>query len=403
MQRRFTAIVSAAMLCTALFQPLAPATNGQAQDKTDRLKVAIVMYPGVELLDFAGPTEVFASAQGKQGPAFEVFTVAESAAPLSSLDVVTITPRFTLANCPKPDIVVVPGGEVPLDSEALIAWVRTCSKDAELMMSVCNGALLYAKAGLLEGLEVTTHRSALQGLALLEPSAKVFTNRRFVDNGHVLTSAGVAAGIDGALHVVERYSGEESAWKTARYMEYDWRPDEIARLHAQPGTLAEGSDGLRLVQSVRSLGLAAAIVDFRKLEKAPTEAQLNSWSYTLMNGGKLGEGVDLLRLCAGVFPSSANAADSLSELLEHKGDAPAAVAAAKDCLARLGKDADAKDERGSLLHNSAASRIARLSGTSAKLLRFVCPPCGRKECDSMSFLEATICPGCRMQLVERKD
>lgn len=399
MQFLLSALVSAALPCAALFQPIIHDDGGASQAADRRLKVAIVLYPGVELLDFAGPTEVFSSASGKQGPAFEVFTVAESAAPLTSLDVVTITPRFTLETCPKPDIVVVPGGNVPTESVKLVTWVRACSKDAKLMMSVCNGALLYAKAGLLEGLEVTSHRSALQSLALLEPSAKVFTNRRFVDNGRVLTSAGVAAGIDGALHVVERYFGAESAWKTARYMEYDWRPDEIARLHAQPGTPAEGSDGLRLVKSVRGLGLAGAMAEYKKLEKPPTEAQLNSWGYTLMRGDKLDEGLDLLRLCAALFPASANAADSLSEALERKGDAPAALASAKDCLARLQADEAATGERGALLRNSANSRVARLSGTPKKQLRFVCPPCG-SDCDTLAFLEAGACPGCHMQLTE---
>jgi putative intracellular protease/amidase len=365
-------------------------------------KVAIVLFPGVELLDFAGPGEVFAAAHGKGGPCFHTFTVAETKDPLKSQGFVTVTPQYALDDCPKPDIVVLPGGDVPTHSVKLREWVQARSKDTELMMSVCNGALVYAAAGLLKGLEATTHHSALQGLAVLEPEAKVFTNRRFVDNGRVLTAAGIAAGIDGALHVVERLCGEDVAWSTARGMEYDWRPDEIARLHAQPGTPVEGIEGLRWVRSIRQLGLKGALAEYATLPKPPTEQKINGWGYSLMRAGHADEAVDVFRFVADAFPASANAMDSLSEALETKKDRAGAEKAAKECLARLEQAKDVPAERRAMIRNASASRIARLSGAPASSFRYECPPCGG-ECDGLGFLEASSCPNCGMPLVERKE
>jgi transcriptional regulator GlxA family with amidase domain len=204
--------------------------------------VAIVVYPGVELLDFSGPGEVFSASMGSAGHDFRVYTVASSAAPVVSQGFVTVTPGYTIADCPEPDIVVVPGGSVPMDDEGLIAWLGERSDSAEILMSVCNGAHLLGAAGLLEGLEVTSHHGALRSLAARNPSATVLSNRRFVDSGHVVTCAGVSAGIDGALQVVTRLHGEGRARAIARYMEYDWRPDEIAAQHAEAGVRVSVKD-----------------------------------------------------------------------------------------------------------------------------------------------------------------
>jgi len=201
-------------------------------------QVALLVYEGVELLDFAGPGEVLSAAHGPTGHAFHVFTVAATAAPVKSQGFVTITPQYTFENCPPADVVIVPGGDVP-DDRAHVDWIHARAAKAELMMSVCNGALLLAEAGLLEGLEVTTHHGSLERLAA-RSKARVLSNRRFVDSDTVLTCAGVSAGIDGALHLVERWLGPESARATARYMEYDWRPEEIARQHATPGVVVGG-------------------------------------------------------------------------------------------------------------------------------------------------------------------
>jgi putative intracellular protease/amidase len=364
------------------------------------LSVAIAIYPGVELLDFAGPGEVFSSAHVDREPAFRVFTVAATHEPLLSQGFVKLTPTYSVADCPETDIVVIPGGDVPSGSSPLGAWVAARAKENEVTLSVCNGALLLGEAGLLKGLEVTTHRSALERLALVEPTAKVFANRRFVDNGRIVTSAGVSAGIDGALQVVSRLCGEDTAWKTARYMEYDWRPDEIAKLHAEPGRTSEPSPAVGWVASVRKLGVDKTLVELRKQEKPPAEAELNRWGYQMINAGRVDDALALLELANAAFPASANAADSLSEVLERKGDAQRALSTAKDSLARLERETAMEPARKKLLHNAAASRVARLTGRGAELA-WKCQDCGG-ACDEVAYLEGGQCPGCPMQLV-RKD
>jgi putative intracellular protease/amidase len=395
-------LLSVSLACLAAGARTAPVSQDAASSSpraSGRRTVAIVVFPGVELLDFAGPGEVFAAAQLPGGPAFKVLTVAESKAPVTSQGFVTITPQHTFADCPATDVVVVPGGSVPVRNQALREFVLERSEKAELMMSVCNGALVYAAAGMLEDLEATTHHSALQELALLEPSARVFTNRRFVDNGHVLTSAGVSAGIDGALHAVARLCGEEVAWRTARYMEYDWRPDEIAKLHAQPGAPVDEADSLRWAAAIRRAGVAGALQELRASPQPPTEKQLVDWSAGLVRTGKLEDGIALLQLTVQAFPTSPSAHNGLSEALEAKGDAPAAMQAARSSLELLERDPQIAENVRQRLRNAAASRVARLSGKGD--LPYVCPPCG-SSCDERSYVEGGPCPGCSMELVARK-
>lgn len=195
-------------------------------------QVAILVYEGVELLDFAGPGEVFA-ASGRR--AFEVYTVGETAAPVLSQRFVTVTPRYSIAEAPRPDVLVVPGGDAGnLMSAPMLAWIRATAKDAEVVLSVCNGALVLAEAGLLDGLGATTHHGSLDSLRRMAPTATVHADRRFVDNGRVVTAAGVSAGIDAALHVVRRLAGDDAARRTARYMEYDWREGDPAATRSAP-------------------------------------------------------------------------------------------------------------------------------------------------------------------------
>lgn len=196
--------------------------------------VAIIVHEGVELLDFAGPGEVFEAArlQGadEARPWFTVYAVAPSSRTLVSQRFLTIKPEHTIESCPAPDILVIPGGAtgVLLRDEAFMAWFRKTAPRCEVVMSVCTGAFVLGEAGLLDGQEATTHWSALDSLRRDAPRATVVEGRRFVDGGRVVTTAGVSAGIDGALHVVARLLGRDVADRTARYMEYDWRPDPAA-------------------------------------------------------------------------------------------------------------------------------------------------------------------------------
>ena len=196
--------------------------------------VAVVLYDGVEVLDFAGPSEVFASAGGYASdrgvPGFRVYTMAATKDPLLSQGFVRITPEFSIADAPKPDILVIPGGSTQklLGDPAFMAWVAKAIPEAEVTLTVCTGAFVASKVGALDGKTATTWYGAVENLRKKTPKATVQEGRRFVDNGSVVTTAGVSAGIDGALHVVARLSGRAVADRTARYMEYHWSPESWA-------------------------------------------------------------------------------------------------------------------------------------------------------------------------------
>jgi transcriptional regulator GlxA family with amidase domain len=190
--------------------------------------LAILTFEDVEVLDFCGPFEVFTVASRfTDPPAFTVFTVAEKPGPVVTRGGLSVNPHHRLADCPRPDLLLVPGGQGTrreMHNPVLIDWIRQASEKAELVLSVCTGALLLARAGLLDGLEATAHHGAIDLLREVAPKATVDADRRFVDNGRVVCSAGIAAGIDMSLHVVARLLGREVAEKTARQMEYPWEP-----------------------------------------------------------------------------------------------------------------------------------------------------------------------------------
>lgn len=189
--------------------------------------VAILLYPGVELLDFAGPLEVFAAMKNSR-----VFTVAAKPGPLHSMrKSLVMTPDFTLDNCPAVDVLVVPGAtpdvirEVTADSST-INWIRRVHAQSQLTMSVCTGIYLLGQANVLTNKTITTHWASVSYLRKAYTHSNVVENARFVDDGNLLTTAGVSAGIDGALRVVARLQGEEAARTIARYIEYDaYRPN----------------------------------------------------------------------------------------------------------------------------------------------------------------------------------
>jgi putative intracellular protease/amidase len=222
--------VATLVLAACLGSGSMAAAQGSAVDEATR-NVAIVVHEGVELLDIAGPGEVFEAAAWRGAergrPWFNLYTVAPSAGPVLSQLFVTIEPEFTIDNCPAPDILVIPGGAtgVLTADERFMSWVKQVVPKTQIAFSVCTGAFVLAEAGLLDGCEATTHFSAIDGLRKAAPNADVLEGRRFVDNGRVITTAGVSAGIDGALHVVARLLGRYTAERTARYMEYRWEPD----------------------------------------------------------------------------------------------------------------------------------------------------------------------------------
>lgn len=189
--------------------------------------VAILIFDDVEVLDFAGPFEVFSVTGRRDGSdPFNVYLVAEQTKPVQARNQFTVLPHYTLENCPLPDLVVIPGGfgtRREMHNQIILDWVKHQSQQVELLLSVCTGALILAKAELLNGHSVTTHHGAIDALREAAPQSHVHSEERVVDNGKVILSGGISAGIDMSLHAVAKLLGKEQAIETATYMEYDWR------------------------------------------------------------------------------------------------------------------------------------------------------------------------------------
>ena len=190
-------------------------------------RVAVLLFDEVEVMDFAGPFEVFAVTGQRGGTGlFEVFTVAREKRPVLARNRLSINPDHDFGDCPPADILVVPGGygtRREMHDAPTLAFVRTHAETAERVLSVCTGALILGRAGLIDGLKATTHRGALDELRTHAPATEVLPEARVVDNGRIVLSAGISAGIDAALHLVADLHGVEQAAETAAYMEYDWR------------------------------------------------------------------------------------------------------------------------------------------------------------------------------------
>lgn len=212
------------------------ATSGKAAETSDagawrRRRVAILLFDDVEVLDFAGPLEVFAVARTSTGErAFEVVTAALHPGQVIARNDLRIAPACTASRLEEVDILVVPGGlgtRREMAQPAMLDFIRTASDSAELTLSVCTGALLLGSAGLLEGRSATTHWGAIDELRALDSGAEILPDARIVDNGRLILSAGVSAGIDAALYIVSRLLGREVAEQTARYMQYEWTCREV--------------------------------------------------------------------------------------------------------------------------------------------------------------------------------
>jgi putative intracellular protease/amidase len=219
----------ASLLVILLLNAAAALASPATQPRGPR-NVAVLVFPGVELLDFAGPTEAFSAASTSEGPAFKVYTVGPSTQTIRSGQAVTVIPQYSIDDCPSPAILVIPGGNTAalVDDARLMQWIRSASASSEITMTVCTGAFALADQGLLDGLEATTHHSGLNALRREHPSVRVREDLRVVDNGKIVTTAGISAGIDGAMHVISRLCGEESAWLAARTMEYNWQPPPLS-------------------------------------------------------------------------------------------------------------------------------------------------------------------------------
>ena len=186
--------------------------------------VGILIFNEVEVLDFAGPFEVFSVTGRRDGSnPFDVFTVSEDGSQVAARNGLVVTPKYSFADGPPADILVIPGGygtRREMLNQNVLNFVSEQALRAEIILSVCTGALILGRAGLLDGIGATTHHGAIEELRLAAPHAHVLPHERLVDNGKIVVAAGVSSGIDASFYVVARLLGRDVAEETARYIEY---------------------------------------------------------------------------------------------------------------------------------------------------------------------------------------
>ena len=203
-----------------------------------RRRVGILIFPDVEVLDFCGPFEVFSvarldEARRREEPSpYDVILVAQGSEVVVASGGLKVVPDHTLEDCPPLDVLMVPGGwgtRREIINERLIAWIAVRGRQVETVASVCTGSMLLGQAGFLDGKRATTHWKALDWMRESFPPVTVIEDQHVVEEGDVLTSAGISAGIDLALRVVARHHGEAVARATARHMEYPYPEDNTRR------------------------------------------------------------------------------------------------------------------------------------------------------------------------------
>lgn len=193
-----------------------------------KISVGIFLFNEVEVLDFAGPFEVFSLAEtpDTKEKLFAVHTIAEQDTVLSARNGLKVKADFTFQIHPRLDVLIVPGGygaeKIEIENPVSLAWIRETSRHTQVTASVCTGAFLLAKSGVLTNQNVTTHWMDLDDLQEQYPALSVMKGVKFVDEGRIVTSGGISAGIEMSLHLVSRLASREIARATARRMEYDW-------------------------------------------------------------------------------------------------------------------------------------------------------------------------------------
>ena len=218
-----TSVLSAAGAAASSIAPLTAPAAGP-------ILVGVLVGNGANVVDFAGAWEVFQDVEvpgrgtsPEDASPFRLAMVSEKTAPLTATGGMIVTPRFSYDTLPAMPNVLVIGAQGEHTPEK-IAWIRKAAAKADVVMSVCTGAFLLAKTGLLDGLEATTHHDFYDAFAKQFPAVRLVRGPRFVDNGHLATAGGLTSGIELALHVVERYFGTVPTNRTAQYMEYARSP-----------------------------------------------------------------------------------------------------------------------------------------------------------------------------------
>jgi putative intracellular protease/amidase/YHS domain-containing protein len=235
----------ALLVPVAIFIAAAPTEtkNSLKPPEKDQIPVAFLISEGAVVLDFFGPWEVFQDTMvpSRSDMPFRLYTVAETKKPIRTSGGMQIVPDYSIADAPAPKVIVIPAQSEP--SAAVLDWIRKSSKTTDVTMSVCTGAFVLAKTGLLEGKSATTYHGAFGRFAMTFPNIELKRGARFVENGNLATAGGLSSGIDLALRVVERYYGRDVAQKTAYNLEYQgqgWmNPDSNNAYAATPVSTAE--------------------------------------------------------------------------------------------------------------------------------------------------------------------
>jgi transcriptional regulator GlxA family with amidase domain len=217
---------------TVKVNPLKPPAQGS-------IPVAFLVSEGAVIIDFFGPREVFQDVNipGRSNAPFRLYTVSETTAPIRASGGMRIVPDYTLANAPAPKVIVIPAQSEP--SAAVLEWIRRSTKNTDVTMSVCTGAFILAKTGLLSGKAATTFHAAFRPFAIQFPDVRLKRGARFVEDSNLATAGGLSSGVDLALRVVERYYGREIAQKTAYDMEYQgqgWMDPDSNQVYAEART-----------------------------------------------------------------------------------------------------------------------------------------------------------------------
>lgn len=246
-------------LLLSIFILLVIQSVAQAQtigEKT-KLNVAIFIFDGVQVIDYSGPFEVLAGY-----PELNVYTVAEKLDPITTVGGMSVNPKYNFENQPKPDILLLPGGLIGrhTSNPKVLQWIQESARNAKYVLSVCNGAFFLARAGLLDGLEATTTANNIDSLRDQFPKIKIVRNKRVVDNGKFMTTGGLSAGIEGALHLVSKLFGEDEAQLNALGLEYHWDRNS---------TFLPGNFARRFIRPARwfLLGLKADMLSAKGNEK----------------------------------------------------------------------------------------------------------------------------------------
>lgn len=309
-------------------------------DEAKSRVVAILVWDGAELIEFTGPGQIFEFA-----PGFKCITVGPTRKAIRSY-FVSIIPEYTYDDCPQPDVVVVSAGVHMMKNEALTAWLRRVVPKAEVVLSVCNGSLILANAGLLDGQIATGPHASLDDLMILGKDIRACANERFVESGKFVTANSYFAGVDAALHVVRKLSGPEVAQRTAARVLYDWQPQRFADELAKP-KLVEPSRRKIIYDVILKDGVDAGLKRYRELiqttSSRPTESAgsgqpgdenlFRFMAGNLLSAGRTKEAVKLCEFSAAAFPDSAMARACV-------GQAYAAEGRPQQAMAELFKAAD---------------------------------------------------------------